>query len=579
MIYYEITYAVPQSRCYTQSEIRGGRLIKYLYMYTSFFRNEKGQSRNKSVIVGRVSETDPTLFHPNDKYFAITGTAIPQVVLDKKEERKAKKQKRGSKITSISHGVPVVNGDVVKGSSLILKKIFENTGLSDCIKKIFDKKESDYLTATACLIASGDSTMSNIDDFSKTFVFDEPEIGSVRDLTISRLFSLCEQEDIDSFFELWLKKHMDLNEAICYDVTSFSSYAQEIQHAEFGYNRDKEDLPQVNLGMFSSIKSKKPLYYSMYNGSLNDSTQLPYVINDAKRLGISTRNVCTFDRGFFSQKGITFLDNAGLKIIVGVSLSRYKQALEVIEALSNSQAYRLPKYELSEYPGIYGHRIEHTIEDVKGVLHIYHDMNKCYDDNKILSQEVAAEIEKIKEVNDDGMPITQRKAKSLCKFHNCIKDDSNPCGYVFKEDEDKIIKAQKLLGFFALFTTNSDLSGADVLSAYRHKDVQEKIFDTAKNTLDCDRLKIHNSNTARGKMFVIFMALVVHSFIQEVINKLKVEEPKRFIKMTYEKLLRELDDISIKRSKSDIFLTKALTKTQKIILGALGVDLSAIELV
>ena len=78
---------------------------------------------------------------------------------------------------------------------------------------------------------------------------------------------------------------------------------------------------------------------------------------------------------------------------------------------------------------------------------------------------------------------------------------------------------------------------------------------------------------------MIFMALVVHSFIQEVINKLKVEEPKRFIKMTYEKLLRELDDISIKRSKSDIFLTKALTKTQKIILGALGVDLSAIELV
>ena len=41
MIYYEITYAVPQSRCYTQSEIRGGRPIKYLYMYTSFFRNKK----------------------------------------------------------------------------------------------------------------------------------------------------------------------------------------------------------------------------------------------------------------------------------------------------------------------------------------------------------------------------------------------------------------------------------------------------------------------------------------------------------------------------------------------------------
>ena len=98
----------------------------------------------------------------------------------------------------------------------------------------------------------------------------------------------------------------------------------------FGYNRDKEDLPQVNLGMFSSIKSKKPLYYSMYNGSLNDSTQLPYVINDAKRLGISTRNVCTFDRGFFSQKGITFLDNAGLKSLLVFLLAGISKPLRLL---------------------------------------------------------------------------------------------------------------------------------------------------------------------------------------------------------------------------------------------------------
>jgi transposase len=38
--------------------------------------------------------------------------------------------------------------------------------------------------------------------------------------------------------------------SVCYDVTSISSYSQEMVSVERGYNRDGDDLAQFNLGMF-----------------------------------------------------------------------------------------------------------------------------------------------------------------------------------------------------------------------------------------------------------------------------------------------------------------------------------------
>ncbi len=39
-----------------------------------------------------------------------------------------------------------------------------------------------------------------------------------------------------------------------------------IREVEWGYNRDKERLPQINMGMYYGEESCLPLYYRVYPG-------------------------------------------------------------------------------------------------------------------------------------------------------------------------------------------------------------------------------------------------------------------------------------------------------------------------
>ena len=86
----------------------------------------------------------------------------------------------------------------------------------------------------------------------------------------------------DSFFKKWIPLHAP-DGLICYDVTSVPSYSQRIDGIEYGYNREK--LPQMNIGMFTDIETGVPLAYESYNGSINDFTNFPYVINNAVSWG------------------------------------------------------------------------------------------------------------------------------------------------------------------------------------------------------------------------------------------------------------------------------------------------------
>jgi len=72
----------------------------------------------------------------------------------------------------------------------------------------------------------------------------------------------------------WAQRHGTSNRFIVFDLTSISSYANGIDMVEWGYNRDRESLPQINLGVIYGEPSALPLFYSLYPGSIHDVTTL-----------------------------------------------------------------------------------------------------------------------------------------------------------------------------------------------------------------------------------------------------------------------------------------------------------------
>ncbi len=91
----------------------------------------------------------------------------------------------------------------------------------------------------------------------------------------SRLLHSIGQDEkkIDIFFTNWIKE-LKSTGSILFDITSISSYGSKNEFLERGYNRDGENLEQVNLGLIARASSTNsiglPLAYRVYPGSITD---------------------------------------------------------------------------------------------------------------------------------------------------------------------------------------------------------------------------------------------------------------------------------------------------------------------
>lgn len=114
---------------------------------------------------------------------------------------------------------------------------------------------------------------------------------------------------------------------------------------EWGYNRDKEKLPQINIGMYYGEECGLPLYYRIYPGSISDKAHLKYM---AASNGLIDNRKTRFvmDRGFYSGENLRYLTEQGCRFVIALPGS-LKYCTELVqkhrEELINHSEYRLGK--------------------------------------------------------------------------------------------------------------------------------------------------------------------------------------------------------------------------------------------
>ena len=113
------------------------------------------------------------------------------------------------------------------------------------------------------------------------------------------------------------------------DITSISSYSDFIEFVRWGYNRDGEELPQINLLMLTGEKSRLPIYYRIIPGSIKDVSTLQESLKNLELINAGTLHY-VMDKGFYSEKNIDTFYYKHLKFMVGVpfTASFAKDAVE-----------------------------------------------------------------------------------------------------------------------------------------------------------------------------------------------------------------------------------------------------------
>jgi len=387
--------------------------------------------------------------------------------------------------------------------------------------------------------------------------FDETKVGiweRMDDLDCSKLFASITERERRCFFANWVK-YREEKEYIAYDVSSISTYSGNIDIAEWGYNRDNENLPQVNLGMYYGVTSHMPVYYNVYSGSIPDKSYLEFMMANTKDLGI--RDVCfVIDRGFVTEDNFLCMCEKGFSFITAMPGKRL-EALRLIDEKKGD--IRKAANRISEYE-IYGLQCPVKLYGLELQAHIYYAPEKQAFDEK----ELYAHIEKLR-MELEKMGRAKRVTKKYKDYF--MIDEKGKDVLTFELDTNKVDEKLERAGFFILLSSKPELNSGEVLKIYRERDVIEKNFEQFKNRLDFKRMRTHWNKTTEGKLFIGFLALILRSYMRRIIKK--TPQTKQ---LTFEKILIELRKIKLVTLSDMSEVLIPLTKLQNTILSILGVS-------
>ena len=133
--------------------------------------------------------------------------------------------------------------------------------------------------------------------------------------TLSRILSRIGDSTANLDFSRALIRRVSASRTLIYDITSLSSYSQNINLLGYGYNRDGLDLPQVNLSLIIDKDLGIPLMYDVYPGSIVDVSTLKNTIKKIRSQGVKDFALI-MDRGFFSTANVEELVSCGLSFII-----------------------------------------------------------------------------------------------------------------------------------------------------------------------------------------------------------------------------------------------------------------------
>jgi transposase len=400
---------------------------------------------------------------------------------------------------------------VLCGQSLVLAKATDATGLERVLRRVFDEKRADALLSLAWAVTAGAAQMY----LASVWIEQNECAAHAKPPTspdISRILGLITQGEIEEFLGAWARHRKKATyEQYCYDITSLSSHNATNPFVEYGHNRDRENLAQVNMALLTGVASRIPTYYELYPGSLSDTKTLKGFLERMGKYGTG-RIRMLLDRGFYSAANISAMLAGHIGFYIPVP-ANIKWAQEVIDAYRD--CVEMPEHIicLSEDNRrvVYGMTILDKMDTHRVWKHIYYDTARR-------SEHIASFFASLAtwehELTSGDLIKDNQWAYDL---YFTVKTTPKR-GRQVRRNQEAINSYKTDRAGYWVILTNCEKDAASALFAYRERALVESQFDDIKNDLAMSRLRTHGPDTMRGRTFVQFLALIVTAQLRRTID-------------------------------------------------------------
>lgn len=505
----------------------------------------------KRVTIGKLSKADKRMMVPNQNFLAY----FPEVELP--EEKFNSNRSSCLKI----------------GPYIVIQKILEEYRIPELLEQQFDGKD---LGLFLDLMAYSITCENNAGQYYPMYAYGHPLFTEgmriYSDTKVSDFLCGMSGEESIGFLNDW-NSTCDHREKIyiSYDSTNKNSEAGNIEMVEFGEAKVDVGAPIFNYSIAYDTKNAKPLFYETYLGSIADISQLEFMLGKAK--GYGYKNIgFILDRGYFSKGNIRKMDEYGYSFVIMV-----KGMAKLVNTLVLKNKGRFEeerKYSIRKHH-VYGFTVKSKLylDDEKDrYFHIYHSTGKEHGEKEELEEMLERLGKSLRAQYGTDYQLSDAEKEYFDTFY-----DSHGILTLVKEKDDAIKRALQLCGYFCIVTSDK-MTAAEAIDLYYSRDASEKLFRGDKSYLGNKSERTHYTESTEAKIFVEFVALIVRNRIYTRLKEEleRIDEKPNY--MTIPAAIRELEKIEMIRGHDQVYrLDHAVTKTQKTILNAFGMDAAYVK--
>lgn len=522
------------------------------YEYDRIYDPVRQYTFPKRVTIGKLSETDPELMQPNQNFLKY----FPDAELPETKNR-----------TSRSSCLRV-------GAYFVLRKIIEEYNLVELLGGYFEQRDLGlFLDLAVYSIIAENNAAQYYPDYTYNHPLFTNGMKQYSDSTVSDFLNSVTDDQSIGFLNSWNETRNHREKIyISYDSTNKNCQAGDIEMVEFGHPKVDVGQPVFNYAVAYDTHNQEPLFYEKYPGSLNDISQLQFMLDKAFGYGYKKIGFI-LDRGYFSCENIQYMDKCGYSFVIMVKGMASLVNELVLEHKGTFESKRVNN--IYEY-GVYGKTVKHRLyagDKKERYFHLYHSISK--------ESAERAGIENRLNQMTLYLKKYQNKVKEFGpgfeKYFNLHYDEKTQA-FVLPEERCSVVERElDLAGYFCIITSEK-MSAKEAIELYRSRDTSEKLFRGDKSYLGNKSIRVYSEESARAKIFVEFVAMILRC---KMYTKLK-EEMKKLEKkpnyMTVPAALKELEKIEMVRQLDNVYrLDHAVTANQKTILNAFGLDANHIK--
>lgn len=370
---------------------------------------------------------------------------------------------------------------------------------------------------------------------------------------------------------------------IYYDVTNFYFEIDEAdEFRKFGFSKEKRPNPIVQMGLAMDMDGI-PLHYELFPGNTVDKETFRPVIGEVRRKYDTGRIVVVADMGIITGDNIFYLQGKEK----GRNFNGYVFSFSI---RGGSKAFKDFVLSPEGYVGIDGkpanddsdfkiksrriaRDISVTLPSGKKATKTVYEKQVVFWGRKYALKAQAERQEVLKKAHElvaNPQKYTKATSYGAAKYVKNLKFDEKT-GEVLgvKEhpvfDSARVVEEEKYDGYYAIVTSEMDMSDAEVVDTYRGLWEIEETFRITKGVLETRPVYVSLPDHINAHFLTCFIALTIIRVLQKKTGKL----------YSAERIVDCLNKISCSNEHDNIYLFDYRSEISDALGEALGIDFTS----